>query len=292
MKKIELNERLSKLFGAVQTEVEIAEAKRVATFDELVDALAAIELDGKGEAPDAGEVRLILDRAGKSPDELKAGVAKTVRIHRLRDDIARYHELNEEHRAAMGKWEKAKAACESDMAKRQAELAEFHEEALALFAQRDRLSGAEGELRQLLRKDRQQTAVWHKKKQAADEFKQFMLRHGTKIPALQPKDPETLEATSRLSEVRKKIKKLETEENKGGFGLSGGVSHARRLGELCEERDKLEREVSRARNAWDLWQQAQRLQTRITELGDHDAKLVEAAGQQRSLKAPALSAAN
>ncbi len=75
-------ERIGNWFKAKEEEVKEQLQAAASTYGELVDQLATIELTGDGEPPDAANVAIILDSAGKTVDQLKGDVSGLVASER------------------------------------------------------------------------------------------------------------------------------------------------------------------------------------------------------------------
>ncbi|MEL6109709.1 MAG: hypothetical protein AAFU85_27175 [Planctomycetota bacterium] len=91
-----ISDRLGGLFASMTQLARQEEQQRVATYSELVQQLAACEVDDKATMPEAGDVHSICSEAGKTTEDLEVDVARTVEVIRLRAELAIESDVEEQ----------------------------------------------------------------------------------------------------------------------------------------------------------------------------------------------------
>lgn len=87
--------RLRGLFGKVAELTDAESQRKIATYGELVQRLAAVELGSSENLPDADEIRSICEASGNTPESLQESVIHAAEIQRCYCELASQSEADE-----------------------------------------------------------------------------------------------------------------------------------------------------------------------------------------------------
>lgn len=268
--------KLSTLFFAIRDAADQERTARVASFDDLAEQLAGIEISGAGTPPDAAEVRATLDAAGRSADDLQEAVGRLVEIDRLQRSVEEAAVLDAELRQVQHAEKTELGRFAAQKKKHETVIAELVDRAWKLRAKLDAISGSKAQLERLagtrprvpmtpatpetmpLPSVTTGRVLLPGSRKAAAVRELFRWQMANHVPVRCPPDPATIPAQPCLRDVEARIEALEAEARK-----RGNAEFVRIPPSLLSEREKLRKEIATAEKRWNVWREHERRRREI-----------------------------
>ncbi|MEO1529814.1 MAG: hypothetical protein AAFX06_30750 [Planctomycetota bacterium] len=259
-----ISDRLGSLFNSMTQLARQQEQQRVATYSELVQQLAACEVDDKATMPEAGDVHSICSEASKSTAELETDVARAVEVIRLRAELAISSDLEEQLGSVRLQFREHQAEFEKVVATMQAQGDQLNAEQKRLEDEVRRRGHKVQRLEALTASQCDESAeLTERISTLRYQEAELHARYGV-VPEKYITGAAKLTATKSLESVNAEIERMES----GFSDQSAAKQHGLRiqLTKLRRERDELTKQAKLEERGMQRGAQVRRVREQIAEL--------------------------